>query len=219
MKKLKLVTLRFTSDLFYKVYKEFFNVVERYEVIQILRYDNENIWMIFKVRFIDTHATPKILEKLNLEFYDLSVIAEDKSKGEYVCFSRHHWPKKVIKILFKNIESFLIELPILFEDSSISVKFLIEDNTLDKFLKLVEEKENMFEIVSITSKNPNYDQLYLNLTERQKEIIFYAVQHGYYDIPRKIDSRELADRFNVSKSVLWEHIRKIERYVFKSIFG
>ena len=52
----------------------------------------------------------------------------------------------------------------------------------------------------------------------QKEIIFYAVRHGYYDIPRKISSRELANKFNISESALYEHLRKIEKTIFNSIF-
>ena len=215
MKKLKKVVLKISTKFWYE---EFFNIVEKYEVMQILRYDMERFFMIFKIKFIDKNANPKILDELNLEFYDTEIIAEDKSKNEFICFSKHRWPEKAFKALFNNID-IIIEPPIILEDNYLFVNFLIEDKDLDDFLNMVETATDMSEIMSITLKKPNYDHLYLSLTERQREIIFYAVRQGYYDIPRKIDSRELADKFNISKSALWEHLRKIEKFVFNSIFS
>jgi predicted DNA binding protein len=215
MKKLKKVIIKVPTNLWYA---EFFDIVEKYEVLQILSYGKENIYMIFKIKFYDKKANPKILEELNLDFYDTEVITEDKSKNEYICFSKHRWPENLLNTIFKNIDV-LIEPPIILEDNYLIVKSLIEYKDLDDVLKLAEKMTgNMIEILSITSINPNYDNLYLTLTDRQKEIIFYAVRQGYYDIPRKISSKELANKFNISESALYEHLRKIEKAIFNSIF-
>ncbi|MHA1725174.1 MAG: helix-turn-helix domain-containing protein [Promethearchaeota archaeon] len=35
--------------------------------------------------------------------------------------------------------------------------------------------------------------LFLKLTDRQKEIIYYAVHHGYFEIPRKITAEQIVN--------------------------
>ncbi len=214
MKKLKKVVLRISTKFWYE---EFFKIVEKYEVLQILRYDKERFYAIFKIKFIDKNTNPKILDELNLQFYDTEVIAEDKSKNEYICFTKHLWEEKALKALFNNID-ILIEPPMVLEDNYLIMNFLIDNKDLDDFLNLVEKSTAIFEIMSITSKNPDYEHLYLNLTDRQKNIIFYAVRQGYYDIPRRISSMELSNKFNISKSAILEHLRKIEKTIFHSIF-
>ncbi|MCP4764364.1 MAG: hypothetical protein GY870_21500 [archaeon] len=215
MKKLKKVVLKISTKYWYE---EFFNIIEKYELLQILRYDEERFYAIFKIKFFDKKANPTILDELNLDFFETEVIYEDKIKNEYLCFTKHKWTEKAFKALFKNID-ILIEPPITLEENYLNIIFLIEDKDLDDFLNLVEKSTDIFEIISITSKNPNYEHLFLFLTDRQKEIVFYAVRHGYYDIPRKISSTELANKFNISKSALMEHLRKIEKFVFNSIFS
>ena len=55
------------------------------------------------------------------------------------------------------------------------------------------------------------------LTDRQREILFYAIEKGYYEIPRKINTQGIAQKFGISQSALSEHLRKIERVIFTSI--
>ncbi|MBN1801832.1 MAG: helix-turn-helix domain-containing protein [Candidatus Lokiarchaeota archaeon] len=45
---------------------------------------------------------------------------------------------------------------------------------------------------------------------RKKEIIYYAAQHGYFELPHKIDSEAIAENFKISKSAINEHLRKID---------
>ncbi|MBY8981505.1 MAG: helix-turn-helix domain-containing protein [Candidatus Lokiarchaeota archaeon] len=47
---------------------------------------------------------------------------------------------------------------------------------------------------------------------------YYAVENGYYEIPHKIDSEFITNLFGISKSALYEHLRKIEKTIFLSIF-
>ena len=47
-----------------------------------------------------------------------------------------------------------------------------------------------------------------NLTERQYEALETAVEHGYYEIPRKIDTEELAAELGISHQALSERFRR-----------
>ncbi len=216
VKKLKKLVIKIPIDPRYKL---FFDLVEKYEIVQIHRHDEENIFVTQKIKFKDSNMNPKMLtsnEKYGIYFVE--ILAKDKQKNEYVCFSKHKWFEEM-KDLFKKIE-IVIEPPIILENERIHISFLTDNESIDKVLKYQEEIfGNQIEIISITSVHPNKDNLFLVLTDRQRDIAFYAVQNGYYEIPRRIDSRSIAKHFSITQSALCEHLRKIEKIIFNIIFG
>jgi len=55
------------------------------------------------------------------------------------------------------------------------------------------------------------------LTERQRQVITAAFRSGYYDMPRKTDSKRLAEMLNIGSSDLIKHRRKAERRLLKEL--
>lgn len=53
------------------------------------------------------------------------------------------------------------------------------------------------------------------LTPKQKAILNSAYINGYYEYPRKVESSQLAELANISKSTLIEHLRKAEVKIIK----
>ncbi|KAB1190535.1 helix-turn-helix domain-containing protein [Haloferax sp. MBLA0076] len=49
------------------------------------------------------------------------------------------------------------------------------------------------------------------LTTRQREVIQLALNHGYFDWPRKHTAEEVAQELNIDHSTFLEHIRKAQR--------
>jgi len=198
-------------------YKDFFDLVEKYEIFQIHRHDEDNIFVTQKIKFKDKKMNPKMLENKNFGIYFIEILAEDKLKNEFICFSKHQWFDE-LKEFFKTADV-VIDPPIILEDNRIFMKFITDNKNIDTVLETQEKLTGVFpEIVSITSVHPNKDNLYLLLTDRQRDIAFYCVQHGYYEIPRVINSKSIANHFNISQSALCEHLRKIEKTIFNAIF-
>ena len=56
------------------------------------------------------------------------------------------------------------------------------------------------------------------LTNMQKKIITTAYEYGYYSFPRKVDVKRIAKIVDLSTSTVWEHLRKAESKIMKSIF-
>lgn len=54
------------------------------------------------------------------------------------------------------------------------------------------------------------DQRLDTLTAKQRDVFEHAREAGYYEWPRKCDTRELAADLDVSKTTLLEHLRKAE---------
>ena len=55
------------------------------------------------------------------------------------------------------------------------------------------------------------------LTQKQRETIIAAYDHGYYDYPKRITGDELSKRVNISKGTLMEHLRKAEGRLLREI--
>ena len=214
MKKLKKIVLKIPID---PRYKKFFDLVEKYEIFQIHRYDENQINVTQKAKFKDTKMHPKMLEGKRYGMPYIEVLGEDKVKNEYIFFSKHNWIEEMRKF-FGHLD-IIIEPPIILDQDRLLISFLTDNKDIDEILDSQASIFNEdFEILSISLVHPNFENLYLILTDRQKEIAFYATQHGYYEIPRMITSKALADHFNISRSALCEHLRKIEKILFNSVF-
>lgn len=85
----------------------------------------------------------------------------------------------------------------------------------EKVEELREVMDADISITSITSANggtiPNEDvRRFDRLSERQREVFELARRRGYYEWPRNVSTRELADEMEISKTTLLEHMRKAE---------
>lgn len=61
------------------------------------------------------------------------------------------------------------------------------------------------------------DPLTEQLTERQRTVLLYAYHHGYFDRPRGISATELAERLDISRTTLTQHLRAAQRKVFDQV--
>lgn len=70
---------------------------------------------------------------------------------------------------------------------------------------------NMMKITTTADEGPL-------LSSRQEEVVQTALQNGYFDWPRKIDSSDLAEILDVSHPTMLEHLRKGEKKLLQWIF-
>ncbi|KYK31202.1 MAG: hypothetical protein AYK23_04085 [Candidatus Proteinoplasmatales archaeon SG8-5] len=56
------------------------------------------------------------------------------------------------------------------------------------------------------------------LTENQEKIVRTAYERGYYDFPKRIGVKELADMFEISTATLSEILRRGQRKIIESYF-
>lgn len=58
-----------------------------------------------------------------------------------------------------------------------------------------------------------------NLSPKQLWILNTAVESGYFDCPRRIDSRALAKQVGIAQSTLLEHLRKAQMKILQEALG
>ena len=56
------------------------------------------------------------------------------------------------------------------------------------------------------------------ITARQEQIVKIALEAGFYDFPRRITLRKLAEKLNISPSTLSEILRRAERNIIETYF-
>lgn len=61
--------------------------------------------------------------------------------------------------------------------------------------------------------------LTVGLTPKQLDAVQWAVKEGYYDMPRRAGSREIAPRMGIGRSTFEEHLRKGEQHLMRRFAG
>ena len=215
MKTLKKIVLKVPLD---SMSKKFFDLLEKYELLQVHRQDDNQIFATQKVKFKDSNMNPELLEGKQYGISFVEVINEDKENNEFIFFSKHNWVEQT-KAFLDRLD-LIIDPPIILDQERLLVSIITESRNVDEFVKSLNRfYKKELEILSISHMQPNYENLFLKLTNRQQEIAFYAVQHGYFEIPRRINSQKIATHFRITRSALYDHLRKIERVLYHSIFN
>ena len=57
------------------------------------------------------------------------------------------------------------------------------------------------------------------LTDRQHEVLDVAYELGYYDVPRKSSTAEVAADLGVDDSTVAEHLQRAEHNLLESLLG
>lgn len=57
------------------------------------------------------------------------------------------------------------------------------------------------------------------LTDRQREVIQTAYRMGYYEVPREVASKEIADELRVDPSTVAEHLQRAERNLLSHLLS
>lgn len=58
-----------------------------------------------------------------------------------------------------------------------------------------------------------------SLTDRQRELVELAFDSGYYDVPRRATTKEVASEIELDDSTVSEHLRRAERNLIASVLG
>jgi len=214
MKKLKKIVLKVPLD---SISKRFFDLFEKYELIKIHRQDDNQIFVTQKVKFKDANKHPKMFENDKYGLSYIEILEENREKNEFIFFSKLNWPKQTKEFLSRL--DLIIDPPIILDNDRLLVNVITDSKNIDEMIESLDLfYDKKLEILSISHIQLNDENLFLKLTDRQKEIIYYTVQHGYFEIPRRINTKKIANHFNISRSALYDHLRKIERTIYHSIF-
>lgn len=113
----------------------------------------------------------------------------------------------------------MIVYPIRFErKTGVSVTLMGTTNMIQEaYEQFPAEIERYITIEQVTESMPALGGGRSLLTERQREVLDAAIDLGYYSIPRRVTSRDVAEAVECAPSTASEHLRKIEARILSSL--
>ena len=196
-------------------FKELMELVERLEIIHIYRYDKKNMSAIQLFKMKDPVTHPKDLIGKSGILY-LEVLEENDKENEYICLVRTHHDAG-FHAIFEDF-NLLLDFPLIITQKTIKVALISPEFQLNQIMDHLKNLDIDHKILNISPIKRETKDLKSILTEKQIEVMSAAVNQGYFDIPRKVSSKDLAKSFDISPSALNEHFRKVERKIFHTLF-
>jgi len=105
------------------------------------------------------------------------------------------------------------------DNDRLKVEFLCKDKEVKKVLNFYQRTNLPHRIVEVSRPETLSDSHLSKLTLKQRQVVLTAFSLGYYDVPRRVTSEQLAKHLNLSTSTLAEHIRKAERTLLTRVVG
>jgi predicted DNA binding protein len=94
-----------------------------------------------------------------------------------------------------------------------------EEKEIQKLLRQVGKSRTAPKVLSLTRLEAISETPITLLTAKQRQALLAAYGLGYYDVPRRISSEEMARLLKIDKSTLAEHLRKAEKRLIKNIIA
>lgn len=142
------------------------------------------------------------------EFMDTMTVLK-KEGNRYIIFAKVTFFKKFTGLAKKFDLDIIWDTPSIFTKDKMTLSVTANEENLKKFLELIKNLGDV-KSVSFTKAIFNEQTILSCLTEKQKEILIAAKKNGYYNYPRKINSKELSEKIGLSKPTVVQHLRKAE---------
>ncbi|MWV65380.1 helix-turn-helix domain-containing protein [Halorubrum sp. JWXQ-INN 858] len=104
-----------------------------------------------------------------------------------------------------------IEMPVEIENGVARIDVTGSHERVAEFGRMLRAVGAEFDVVYVQQRlNPGG-----SLTDRQREVLFEAVERGYYDVPRTCTLTEVAEHVGIAKSTCSEVLQRVERTIVR----
>lgn len=198
---------------------DYFSIIRHIEILQIYQYDRNNFFALHKILF-KPNQIQNLVQYLYEFFLAQSFQILETRGDEVLCIIKQRstsgfWPSLLS-------ESWALLPPIIIDPEAMIVSIITkEDYQLSAILKQFQVFTSI-ELLAVSKPDEtieNFAHSLPGLTTRQREIMTYASRHGYFALPKKISTQQLASHFGISTSAVINHIQKAEKILVKFHFG
>ncbi len=185
------------------------------EGLKCFKCDNEGFALICKVRFLDKKMTAVDLVSSG-SITDAEILYREADGSLVIFVSGRYsnglpWPDEA------TMAKIYLDRPPEFSDvNTMRVSIVGEDETLQKLLMSVEKLSKGSKILSLTRLKPKPESAISTLTDKQRKALLTAYGLGYYEVPRRVSSEEIAKLLNIDRSTFTEHLRKAEKRIVRN---
>jgi hypothetical protein len=185
-----------------------FKKIKTLQLLYFLRQDQEEFAAISRVEFKDSSV--KANELLVGGLVAEAQVIEKEKNGAYIIFMRSG-PSLTPFLSSRGIGHGYLFPPIGIDDGKLKFSFVGSQQQIKGFMEGMDRMGIHYRVVLLAGINFLPNSPLNQLTDKQREVLTAAYKLGYYDIPRKTTSQELADVMNMADSTFVEHLRKAEQ--------
>jgi hypothetical protein len=189
--------------------------IKSLELLYFLRQDADEFAAISRVEFKE--STSKVEDLLTGGLLIDAQLIEREKNGAYILFIRSGAPSFSSVLNYIGIEGGYLFPPLGIADGKVKFSFLGSEQQIKDFMEKIDARGIRYRIVLLADANFSPISPLNQLTEKQRQVLMAAYKLGYYDIPRKISSEELANKMGLVDSTVVEHLRKAEQRLIRQI--
>lgn len=218
MKDLKVLKLEFKVYGQYALgFDKIFDYADKITTISSLLFTAEQFIMVSKVKWKGKAEIESVKRSIIID--DIIEISTEEKESMYIVIG--HLPPIVSELISHVIKQFkcFFEFPIVNMKGKMTIPLVGTKERLRELVAHLEELNVEFEVLSLTNYYIKGKDMLSSLTPTQYECLEMAVEKGYFDIPKKMDSRKLAAKRKISHSAFLTHIRKAEKKIFEELFS
>jgi DNA-directed RNA polymerase subunit H (RpoH/RPB5) len=191
--------------------------VRSLELIHFLKFDRREVAAVGRVSLKE--AGSELTSLFNPEGRAKVQLLEQEEGDTFVVLVG--WKPGRGSLLSEHIEKgggYMVS-PFEFSDGRFRITFLGNQKQVQEFLRRADALGLSCRVDSVMDASFSPDSPLGCLTEKQRKVIVSAFKLGYYDLPRKLDSDDLAEELGLVNSTVVEHIRKAERRMLAEMLG
>jgi len=205
---------------FYNTFKWFMDLVE-WGYGDTYFFIGSDVVKLVEIKFKEDVNPEKIVKKL-LEIPHVKDAKLIPKNEHYILYARANvfeapFPKNVLEIFDIQKKGMVIFEKGTFTSRELYLYVVCEDELVKDVIAVLKKVYNG-EVVSIEEYAPE-DSPLSKLTGKQLETLLLAYKSGYFDDPRRVTLRELAQMLGLSPSTVKEHLRKAQKKVFEELMG
>jgi|GEM_PF-2373573 len=195
----------------------FLRSVKNIDLLECLKIDTENNFKLIIVKIVlkDGNDFEELKWPKNAVLMDM-ISSKD---GTYTCLIKVHFNKLFVPLIKKFFKDEVIwKSPTYMTENSVTLTCMGNEKSLNDIIQDIQDVE-LLKKSNLSYFHSGIEQKGIQqiLTDRQLEAVRCAKDWGYYDSPRKITSKELAEKLGCSKSTLLEHLKNAENKIMNYI--
>jgi hypothetical protein len=201
-----------------------FHKLKSMEMVHLLRNDQSENVAIWRMRLRDPGLKVEDCFKDDGATKEVRVIERDDQGGgadgpSYLVFLRRTIRPGLLLGHGTDPDGGYLQGPLELRDGRIRFSFVGNQRQVKAILDGAERRGLRYRVVLLTDADFAEDSLLHRLTEKQRRILIMAYRLGYFDVPKRINSDELAARLNLTGSTVVEHLSKAEHRLLAGILG
>jgi len=215
---LKILRLNYDPpDILELGFGDMFKMMEEVTIITSLMQTFEKFILVVEVRW---KGVPDLaaVEKLKLVERAEEIHRDGNTSLLIVSGKFPEVYREVIRKFFDTFDCF-IEFPARFTLGTMTGSIVGTQENINRFLRFAESWGATYEVLSVRKYHTKLEGVLSELTPKQYNCLESAVRMGYFDVPRRVSSRDLASKLDISHSTMLEHIKKGQKQILSSLFN